>query len=457
VSRPLALAACGLLALLAVLAVGCGGSDDEGDETPQLILEQAGGDEEPPGDAPPPTFPNTATVNTVRVAGRNAIEDAAGVASAVFPATDEETRPAAVALVDQDDWQAGVAASVLAYGEIGAPILLTDGDDIPAPTAGTLSRLDPTGAELADNAQVIAVGEGVPSVEDRRTSEIAGADPFELAAEIDSFSAAAEGRASENVVIASAEEPAWAMPAAAWAARSGDSVLFTEPDALPEATRAALEDHENPDIYVLGPESVVSAEVEEELGDLGGSVERVEGATPVENAIEFARYTSGSFGWGLVTPGHNFTLVSDSRPADAGAAAALAASGTYAPLLLTDSVDELPGALRNYFLDIQPGFEDNPNSGVYNRVWILGDQSTVSLSVQAAVDELTELIPVQIDEEPPDEPERDAPAQPDRRDGGGGSDEDIPENLPDAPPDDDVPGPGGIPAPQGPGLPGDDV
>lgn len=449
------MAACGLLALLALLVAGCG-SDEETGATPQLILERAGGDEEPPGDAPPPTFPNTATVNTIRVAGRSAIEDAAGVASAVFPATDEATRPSAVTLLDQDDWQAGVAASVLASGEVGAPVLLTDGDEIPAPTAGTLSRLDPTGAELADNAQVIRVGEGVPPVEDRRSTEITGADPFELAAEIDRFSAAAEGEASDSVMIASAEEAAYAMPAAAWAARSGDAVLFTEPDALPEATRAALEEHENPDIYVLGPESVISSEVEEELGDLGGSVERIQGETAVENAIEFARYSSGSFGWGLVTPGHNFTLVSDSRPADAAAAAALAGNGTYAPLLLTDSADELPGPLRSYFLDIQPGFEENPNTGVFNRVWILGDQSTISLSVQAAIDELTELIPVQIEEESPDQREPDQPRRPDRRDGGQGFDEDIPENLPDSPPDDDL-GPGPIPAPQGPGLPGGDV
>lgn len=460
-SRPLAPAACGLLALLAVLAGGCGGSDDQGGgNTPQLILEEAGGDEQPPGDAPPPTFPNTATTNTIRVAGRNSIEDAAGVASAVFPATDDSARPSAVTLVDRDAWQAGVAASVLAYGEIGAPILLTDGEDVPAPTAGTLARLDPSGAELAENAEVIAVGEGVPAVEDRRTAEITGADPFELAAEIDRFSAAAEGEPSDNVVIASAEEAAYAMPAAAWAARSGDAVLFTEPDALPDATREALEEHERPDIYVLGPESVISADVEEDLDDLGRRVRRVEGETAVENAIELARYSSRSFGWGLVTPGHNFTLVSESRPLDAAAAASLAGNGTYAPLLLTDTVDELPDALRGYFLDIQPGYEDNPNSGVYNRVWILGDQSTISLSMQAAIDDLTELIPVQVDEQPSDEENgprrRDDGGGGGGRDDGGGSGEDIPENIPDDLPD-DAPGPGPIPAPRGPGLPGDDV
>jgi hypothetical protein len=452
VSR-LPLAACSLVATFSLLVAACGGSDDEAGRTPQLILEQSGADEDQ-SDDDAPTFPSTATANTIRVAGKDPIEDAAGVASAVFPATDDGGRPQAVTLVDQDDWQAGVAASVLAYGEIGAPILLTDGEDIPAPTAGTLARLDPSGAELGDNAEVLAVGAGVPNPDDRRTAAITGGDAFELAAEVDRFSAAAEGEPSDNVMIVSAEEAAFAMPAAAWAARSGDAVLFTEPDALPEATRRALEDHERPDIYVIGPESVVSADVEEELQDLGGRVERVEGETPVENALELARYQSGSFGWGLVTPGHNFTLASDSRPLDAAAAAALAGNGTFAPLLLTDTADELPDPLRSYLLDIQPGFEDNPNAGVYNRMWVLGDQSAVSLSAQAAIDKLTELIPVDVDRDRSDQP--DAPASPDSGGGSDGSGEDIPENIPDDLPD-DAPGPGGIPAPQGPGLPGDDV
>ena len=41
------------------------------------------------------------------------------------------------------------------------------------------------------------------------------------------------GRPSQNVLIVSADESGFAMPAAAWAAKSGDAVLFTERDALP--------------------------------------------------------------------------------------------------------------------------------------------------------------------------------------------------------------------------------
>jgi hypothetical protein len=388
----LALGAAALLALGATLG-GCGSEDEADDQPSPLILEE----DPEPGEAPPATFPTTATTNTVRVAGRDAVEDAAGVASAVFPATGDRDRPDAVVLVDHADWRGGVAASVLAGGEIGAPILLSDGDELPAVSAGTLARLDPSGAELAEGAEVIRIGAGVARPEGRRIALIAGESPFKLAAAIDRFSSAAAGKPSPNVLIASAQEAAFAMPAAAWAARSGDSVLFAGADSLPGPTREAIKQHEQPDIYVLGPESVISQKVEEELDELGAEVRRVAGQTPVENAIALARYEAGSFGWGLTTPGHNFTLASASRPLDAAASAALATNGTFAPLLLTDSALELPRALRSYLLDVQPGFEGNPNRGVHNRVWILGDQDVVSLTLQGTVDELTELIPVRIE------------------------------------------------------------
>ena len=70
----------------------------------------SGDDERPPKLG----FPSTATKNTIRVGGGDAAADAAGVASAVFPATSDADRPTAVVLVDKDDWQAAVTAAVLA-------------------------------------------------------------------------------------------------------------------------------------------------------------------------------------------------------------------------------------------------------------------------------------------------------------------------------------------------------
>jgi hypothetical protein len=115
----------------------------------------------------------------------------------------------------------------------------------------------------------------------------------------------------------------------------------------------------------------------------------------VENAIAFARYQRGGFGWAVVVPGYNFTLANLSRPLDAAAAASLATKGVFAPFLLTDRGDKLPRPLKEYLLSVQPGYEGSPDTAVYNRVWILGDDKAISVDEQAEADEITELVPVQ--------------------------------------------------------------
>jgi len=356
---------------------------DEGEEdkeTPEIVL------------GPPPA----ATKSTTRLGGGDATADAAAVASVVFPAVSPATRPSAVVLVDAANWQGGVAASVLMSRPLGAPLLLSDGDELPPVTEETLGRLDPKGGDALEKAEVIAIGDGVPKPEDRKVEAIGGRDPYELAAAIDQTYSAIRGKPSGNVIVTTGERAAFAMPAAAWAARNGDSVLFAKRDELPEATRKAVREHDRPDIFILGPESVVGAGVEKELAKLG-AVERIAADTPVENAVEFARFQSEDFGWGIVAPGQNFTVASAGRPLDAAAAAALATKGTFAPLLLTDSAAKLPPALEGYLLDVQPGYDTNPNQSVFNRAFILGDASAVSLAAQGRLDEITELVPVVIE------------------------------------------------------------
>jgi hypothetical protein len=339
-------------------------------------------------------FPVTATRNTTRVAGADAVADVAGAVSAVFPATSADNRPHAVAIVDKGDWQGAIAASVLMAQPLGVPILLSSGGKLPAVTNDTLKRLKPRGSPLARNAQIIRIGDGAAQIPGYRTAIIPGSDTYEVAAGIDRFFSVARAKPTGDVVVTTAEQPGFAMPAAAWAARSGDSVLFVKRNVIPPFTRSALRRHSHPNIYVVGPPSVISSKVASALGKFG-SVHRIDGLTPVQNSIAFTRYNHRGFGWGITTPGQNFTLANVSRPADAAASAPLATAGVFAPLLLTDRSDPLPSSLQNYFLDVQPGFQSNPNSGVFNHVWILGDDKTVSVAAQGRLDTITELVPVQ--------------------------------------------------------------
>jgi hypothetical protein len=296
-----------------------------------------------------------------------------------------------VTLVDAGNWRAAVAASVLMAPPIRAPILLGDGDDLPGATSAALEALAPAGAEKAGGAQVVRVGD-VARPKGLKSTDLVGRDDFALARAIDAFQASARGASADSVVVASAERPEYAMPAAAWAAKSGDPVLFVKRDSLPPDTKAAIEAHEQPHIYVLGPATAISSRVVRQLKSLG-SVVRIDGRDAQRNAVAFARFTDGTFGWGVVDPGHGLVFANPDRPADAAAAAPLSASGTYGPLLLLDSDGDVPAAVSDYLLDIQPGYAKDPTRGVYNHGWLVGDDKAISEGAQARIDSLLEIVP----------------------------------------------------------------
>jgi len=383
-----------LLALIVLLLAGCGGGDDgdrpdgadAGGDPEAPILGQGGEEEQAATDL---GFPAFATRNTTRVGGADPVADAAGVAQAVYPSRDKDTRPRAVALVGVTDWRVAVSAAQLMAPPLHAPILYSDGGELPGATEQALGRLIPTGAEEAGGAQVVRIGEAA-AAEGYKTTAVEGADYAALAQAIDRLQTAAAGKPSPAVVVASAEQPGFSMPAAGWAAKSGDPVLWVTREAIPPATRAAITAHKRPKIYVLGPESAVSKKVEEQLGDLGDT-RRISGADPVANAIAFARFSDGSFGWNVVDPGHGLVFASTQRPLDAAAAAPLSASGTYGPLLLLTAANALPAPLQDYLLDIQPGYDEDPVRGVYNHGWLIGDEGAVSVDVQARIDSLLEI------------------------------------------------------------------
>ena len=221
--------------------------------------------------------------------------DAAGVASALFPATSESDRP--------DRGRArGQGRLAAARGRRGArrprrsraPMLLTDGGELPAVTADTLERLEPRGSDLSKDAQVIRIGEDAARPGGYKTAVIEGEDPYERAAAIDRFFSAARGRAVANVVVVSGEQAECAMPAAAWAARSGRR------GAAGRARLACRRRREGAARAREARTSTCSAP----RGSIGEAGRRASsrssarstgspGPTPVENAIAFARYQPG--------------------------------------------------------------------------------------------------------------------------------------------------------------------
>jgi hypothetical protein len=381
--------------LLLALIAGCGGGggDSGGGRDDSQPVIGAGGDEEQAEDAPALGFPVFATKNTTRVAGGDSIASAAGAARAVYPARTDESSPRAVVIVEQDDWRSAISAAQLMARPLRAPILFSDGGELPAASEEALEELAPSGAEEADGAQVIRIGDAAEP-ENRKTAQIEGASSTVLAQAIDAFQIDAAGDPTDAVLVAPADNPEFAMPAAAWAAKSGQPVLWTPKDSLPPETREAIRAHKRPRIYVLGPEDAIAESVVEELDKIGPT-KRVSGPDAVTNAIAFARYSDGGrFGWNVVDPGHGIVFANASRTLDAAAGAPFSGSGQFGPLLLLADANTLPVEVQDYLLDIQPGYDEDPVRGVYNHGWLMGDEAAISADVQSRIDALLEIQPV---------------------------------------------------------------
>jgi hypothetical protein len=249
--------------------------------------------------------------------------------------------------------------------------------------------------------QVIRIGTEAPLPKRYAVRTLAAAGPAETAVEIEQLQAQAlgTGEIHQVIVLRPSAERALDMPAAGLAAESGAPILLAEGARLGAAAGTAIHAIHHPSIYVLDPVGLGRAA----LGVLAGlgTVTKVgsgEGTAPA-NAIAVARFSDGSFGWGVKEPGHGLVFLNPSRPLDAPAAALLSATGDYAPPLLLDTAGGIPTELSAYLGDIQPAYASSPEfaavRGVYNHGWLIGDERAIPLLTQAELDSLLEISPRQ--------------------------------------------------------------
>ncbi len=376
---------------------------------------------------------SVATRNTTRLGGETPAADAAAVARTAYPGLTPASRPAAVVLVSDSEWLSALAASVLCSSPSAAPILYSEGNTLPAVTAQTLAAMHPLGAALLGGAQVIRVGAAAAPGGYVSHAVPAGTAPATAAA-IARLALSLDGSHAPHQVIVLDERAsrALAMPAAGLAAESGAPILFVNGVAVPAPTASMLTAMHMPSIYVIDAGAIAHSTLRD-LGRLGhvttipteaapagagagaagkassthaGASAGASGASShqaalaeaaVQNAIEVARFTNATFGWGVKEPGHGLVFANLSRPLDAPAAAMLSATGSYGPLLLLATSTGVPAALTHYLADIQPAYSSNPQfapaRGVYNHGWLIGDEHAIAAVTQAEIDSLLEISP----------------------------------------------------------------
>jgi ell wall binding domain 2 (CWB2) len=372
------------VALLLIAFGGCGA------KTVRVTVGQIGA-----GSSATSGAPSVSTKNTTRIGGATPIEDAAAVARTVYPGATAGARPAAVVLVNPDNWAVALVTAALASAPLRAPLLYDAPGKLPDISAQTLRTIHPTGAHGLGGAQVVTVG-GVAAPAGYTSRALAGNDPYALAAAVEQLVSKTHGPPRQVIIVDADGPAALAMPAAGLAAESGAPILLVNASGIPPATSAALRALKQPALYVVGPSSAVSHKTVGQLRHFG-SVTRITGADPVSNSIAVAQFTDGSFGWGITDPGHGLVFANQSRPLDAPAAALLSASGQYGPLLLLDSAGRVAPSLARYLSDIQPGYTDAPRfrpvRGVYNHGWLIGDERASSAVTQAGIDGALEIAP----------------------------------------------------------------
>ena len=383
---------------------------------PSALLVGCGGDDPAPAtSSPSPTTPTTDgaatsastqlpspklfSKNTVRIDAVDPASVAASTALAMYPSTARNLRPSAVAIAGADDWRSILLAAPFAAKPLGFPLLLADGRNLPPVSQAALRQLQPAGSKVMNSAQVLRIGTAARP-EGMRYRYVTATTPAGLAKAVDrQLTKTRGGKPSSRILIVNSEDAASAAPAAAWAARSGDPILFTGAGTLPADTKEAIAEHENPRVYVLGSSDVVSSFVIRSLKDIPGtSVYRIQPPNddggPADLAIEFARYSDRDFGWNYRDPGHSFVFAPTKDPSSAMAAAALSSGGSYPALLYVDEPNHVSPALRSYLLDVQPGYnaQVSETQTFQNRGWIVGPTPAIELATQARIDSLLDIV-----------------------------------------------------------------
>ena len=291
------------------------------------------------------------------------------MARAVYPGLTAATRPQAVVLVDERNWPAALAASALAGAPLGAPLLYADGDE-PAGESSeqALQAMHPVGAAALGGAQVIRIGTRAPQLPAgyrARDRHGADADSAAAAAAVESSLSAAAARDPQQVIVAGRRRAARAADArGGLAAESGAPILFvTAARRARGDRRGARQAWADPTIYVRRLDGDRPAHALAELRASARS--RASPAPPArirrrrtraDNAIAVARFTDGTFGWGVHEPGHGLVFANASRPLDAPAAARCRRPATTAPLLLLERRTAVRAALAHYLSDIRAGY-----------------------------------------------------------------------------------------------------
>ena len=214
------------------------------------------------------------------------------VGTAIAVSEDVYTSAETVFLARADHYADALAAGPAA-ASLGAPVLLTPPDALPAAVAGEIGRLGATAVRIVGGEAAVS-GEVQQALVDLglEVARYAGGDRFETAALIARDVDGDDQASVETVFVVqgAAEEPhrGWpdAVAVSAYAGFLGVPIVPVLTDVVPPASGAALQAINPRAIIVVGGHTAVSEQVAQSLADDDTAVRRIAGADRYETSAE---------------------------------------------------------------------------------------------------------------------------------------------------------------------------
>ena len=283
-------------------------------------------------------------VTTARIAGNDRYQTAAAIALKAYTTADTVIVASGVSFPD------ALAGAALASRQT-APVLLTAPDVLSTPASDAIAALKATKAVILGGTSAVSQAVEDALAKKVSVSRISGADRYDTAAKI----AAAIGSTNigttstrRSALIATGTGFADALAGGPLSAAGSSGVLpvLLVNDAVPAATKSALQDLGITQTIILGGTGAVSTAVENDLKTITGNAPtRLAGADryATASAIAVAELTTFGFTAANVYLGNGINF------ADALAAGALGGK-TKSPILLSDAAS-LASATKTFLGD----------------------------------------------------------------------------------------------------------
>lgn len=288
------------------------------------------------------------------------------------------------------------SSSLLAYPN-KAILIMLQGNDINE-ISSRLSESKPAGSNNLAGTQVLLVGraatqEATVKSLGYKVMSVAGGSA-EVAAKIKSLRERFEPSKGLYILI-DQNSPAFAMPAANWAAHNGTPILIASQNSLPEATRGVLAGGNVNGIYTFIPPGNDLNQLKSALQSFGKVTDLAQ-KDPVSTSVNFANFYDDKtmLGWNAnqtTNSGHKmFLVVNKDDWQYALAAMQLFSNKIFGPLIYTEQ-NFVPALVEKLYFNVKPDWWQTPAEGPYNHSWILGNADHISYAAQGRLNFLQEI------------------------------------------------------------------